>query len=55
MLIYARNQTFCSKSVNEAPKVQIFGLNTICSILSNCTMNNNSRYQNQFLMYFIVL
>ena len=37
MLIYARNQTFCSKSVNEAPKVQIFGLNTLCSILNNCT------------------
>ena len=36
MLIYARNQTFCPKSVNKAPKVQIFGLNT-CSILSNCT------------------
>ena len=37
MLIYARNQTFCSKSVNKASKVQIFGLNTLCSILSNCT------------------
>ena len=34
MLIYARNQTFCSKSVNKAPKVQIFGLNTLCSILA---------------------
>ena len=54
MLIYARNQTFCSKSVNEAPKVQIFGLNTLCSILSNCTWKK-FRYQNQFLMYFIVL
>ena len=50
----ARNQTFCSKSVNKAPKVQIFGLNTLCSILSNCTWKK-FRYQNQFLMYFIVL
>ena len=24
MLIYARNQIFCSKSVNKAPKMQIF-------------------------------
>ena len=54
MLIYARNQTFCSKSVNKAPKVQIFGLNTLCSILSNCTWKK-FWYQNQFLMYFIVL
>ena len=54
MLIYARNQTFCSKSVNKAPKVQIFGLNTLCSILSNCTWKK-FRYKNQFLMYFIVL
>ena len=52
MLIYARNQTFCSKSVNKAPNVQIFGLNTLCSILSNCTWKI-FRYQNQFLMYFI--
>ena len=51
MLIYARNQTFCSKSVNKDPKVQIFGLN---SILSNCTWKK-FWYQNQFLMYFIVL
>ena len=54
MLIYARNQTFCPKSVNKAPKVQIFGLNTLCSILSNCTWKK-FQYQNQFLMYFIVL
>ena len=30
MLIYARNQTFCSKSVNKAPKILIFGLNILC-------------------------
>ena len=41
MLTYARNQTFCSKSVDKAPKVQIFGLNTLCSILSNCTWKNS--------------
>ena len=40
MLIYARNQTFCSKSVNKAPKMLIFGLNTLCGILSNCTWKN---------------
>ena len=34
MLIYARNQTFCSKSVNKAPKILIFGLNILCGILS---------------------
>ena len=54
MLIYARNQTFCSKSVNKAPKVQIFGLNTVCSILSNCTWKK-FQYQNQFLVYFMFL
>ena len=54
MLIYARNQTFCSKSVNKAPKVHTFGLNTLCSILSNCLWKK-FQYQNQFLMYFIVL
>ena len=37
MLIYARNLTFCSKSVNKAPKVLIYGLNTLWCILSNCT------------------
>ena len=39
MLIYAKNQTFCSKSVNKARKmlVQIFGTDTFCSILSFCT------------------
>ena len=35
MLIYARNQTFCSNSVNKAPKMLIFGLNTLCGIRSN--------------------
>ena len=37
MLIYARNQTFCSKSVNKALKMLIFGIETLCSILSSCT------------------
>ena len=32
MLIYARNQTFCSKSVDKAPKILIFGLNILCGI-----------------------
>ena len=32
MLIYARNQIFCSKAVNKAPKILIF-----CGILSNYT------------------
>ena len=38
MLIYARNQTFCSKSVNKAPIMLIFDLNTLCGILSDCTV-----------------
>ena len=37
MLIYARNQTFCSKLVNKALKMLFFGIDTLCSILSNCT------------------
>ena len=60
MQIYARTQTFCSKSGNKAPKVQIFGLNTLCSILSNCTRKNSGIKINflcmlsfcEFLMYF---
>ena len=27
----------CEKSVNNAPKMLIFGLNTLCGIPSNCT------------------
>ena len=63
MLIYARNQTFCSNSVSKAPKMLIFGLNTLCGILSNYTWKN-CRYQKlisyvfycfmNFLMYFFV-
>ena len=37
MLLHARNQTFFSKSVNTAPKMDCFGLDTLCSILSNGT------------------
>ena len=32
MLIYAKNHTFCSKSLNKAPRMQIFGVNILCSI-----------------------
>ena len=57
MLIYARNQTFCSKSVNKAPKILIFGLSTLCGILSNCTkVWKNAGIKINFLtMYFNVL
>ena len=41
LLIYARNLTFCSKSVNKALKMLIFGVDTLCSILSNCTWKKN--------------
>ena len=41
MLIYARNQTFCSKSVNKALKMLIFGIDTLCSTLGNCTWKKN--------------
>ena len=51
MLIYARNQTFCSKSVNKAPKVKTIGLNTLCSILSNCTWKK-FRYQNHDYVFY---
>ena len=62
MLIYARNQTFCSKSVNKAPKILIFGLNILCGILSNYTWKNAGIKINflcillfyEFLMYFFV-
>ena len=62
MLIYARNQTFCSKSVNKAQKILIFVLNILCGILSNCTWKNASIKINflcillfyEFLMYFFV-
>ena len=29
--------TFCSKSVNKAMKMLIFGVDTLCNILSKCT------------------
>ena len=32
MLIYAKNHTFCSKSLNKAPRMLIFGVNILCSI-----------------------
>ena len=51
MLIYARNQTFCSKSVNKAPKNLIFGLNILCGILSNYTWKK-CRYQNYISYVF---
>ena len=36
MLIHARNQTFCSRSVNKySSKIVDFGIDTLCSILSN--------------------
>ena len=54
MLIYARNQTFCSKSVNKALKMLIFGRYTLWRILSNCIWKK-FRCRNKFLMYFIVL
>ena len=62
MLIYARNQTFCSKSVNKAPKILIFGLNILCGILSNYAWKNAGIKINflcillfyEFLMYFFV-
>ena len=62
MLIYARNQTFCSKSVNKVPKILIFGLNILCGILSNYTWKNVGIKINflcillfyEFLMYFFV-
>ena len=61
MLIYAR-KTFCSKSVNKALKMLIFGIDTLCSILSNCTQKNSGIKINflcillfyEFLMYFFV-
>ena len=60
MLIYARNQTFCSKSVNKAPKILIFGLSILCGILSNYTWKNASIKINflcillfyEFIMFF---
>ena len=45
------NQAFCSKSVNKALKMVIFGMNTLCSILSNCT-SKKSGIKIYFLMYF---
>ena len=62
MLIYARNQTFCPKSVNKVPKMLIFVLNTLCGILSNYTFKNAGIKINflcillfyEFLMYFFV-
>ena len=62
MLIYARNQTFCSKSGNKAPKVQIFGLNTLVALLVIVFEKNSGIKINflcillfcEFLIYFIV-
>ena len=56
MLIYARNQTFCSKSVNKAPKILILGLNILCGILSNYIKINFLCILlfYEFLMYFLV-
>ena len=62
MLIYAINQTFCSKSVNKAPKILIFGLNILCAFLAIILEKNASIKINflcillfyEFLMYFFV-
>ena len=54
MLIYAKNHTFCSKSLNKAPRMLIFGVNILCSI-PNIVLEKKNWYQNLFLMYFIVL
>ena len=65
MLIYARNLTFCSKSVNKALKMLIFGVDTLCSILSNCKKKIEKKSGikinflyillfYEFLMYFFV-
>ena len=51
MLIYARNQTFCSKSVNKAKNILIFGLNTLCGILSIIVLEKNAGFIN-FLCIF---
>ena len=48
--------------MNKAPKILIFGLNTLCGILSNCTWKNAGIKINflcillfyEFLMYFFV-
>ena len=62
MLIYARNQTFCSKSVNKAQKILIFGLNILCGILQQCILEKNAGIKinflcillfYEFLMYFL--
>ena len=48
------NQTFCSKSVTKALKMLNYGINTLCSFLSNCT-SKKSGIKIYFFMYFIVL
>ena len=61
MLIYARNQTFCSKSVNKAPKILIFGLNILCGLAIILEKNAGIKINflcillfYEFLMYFFV-
>ena len=62
MLIYARNHTFCSKSVNKAPKILIFGQILFVAFLANVLEKNAGIKINflcillfyEFLMYFFV-
>ena len=64
MLIYARNQTFCSKSVNKAPKILIFGLNMwLCGMSLAIILEKNVGIKinflcillfYEFLMYYFV-
>ena len=63
MLIYARNQTFCSKSVNKAPKVQIFEAAILFVAFLAIVLEKNSGIKInflcillfcEFLMYFFV-
>ena len=53
MLIYSWNHTFCSDSLNKAPRMLFFGENILYSIPNNCEWKK-FWYQDRFLMYFIV-
>ena len=55
MLIYARNQTFCSKSVNKAPKILIFGLNILCGILKTMPVSKLISYVFYCFMNFLCI
>ena len=62
MLIYVRNDTFCSKSENKAPRILIFGVNILYSIPNNVLEKKSGIKINflcillfyEFLMYFFV-